>query len=102
MRQGCGSHRSPDATQAKERAERADLNRGLHGGSRANYNRNARKGRDFVASGYRAEIMLPIGEEEGFGRIRTRTKNSAEAVLSPRYISVATPGAAPVAEGSAV
>eukprot|EP00752_Nemacystus_decipiens_P015949 g14254.t1 len=95
MRQGGGSHRNPTAAQAKERAARGDLNRGLHGGSRANYNRNARKGRDFVASGYRAEIMLPVGEEERSVRFRARTKDSAEAVLAPRYISVSKPGAAP-------
>ncbi|CAN0397301.1 unnamed protein product, partial [Ectocarpus sp. 13 AM-2016] len=44
MRQGLGSHRNPTATQAKGRAARGDLNRSLHGGSRANHNRTSRKG----------------------------------------------------------
>lgn len=78
------------------------MNRGLHGAYRANYNRNARAGRDFVASGYRAEIMLPVGKGERSVRFRAKTKDSAEAVLSPRHISAATPGATPVTEGSAV
>ncbi|CAB1100333.1 unnamed protein product [Ectocarpus sp. CCAP 1310/34] len=102
MRQGLGSHRNPTAAQAKERGARGDILRGLHGPCRANYNRNARKGRDFVASGYRAEVMLPVGEGERSVRIRARTKDSDEAVLSPWYISVAAPGATPVADGSAV
>eukprot|EP00752_Nemacystus_decipiens_P018315 g16431.t1 len=58
-------HGHPTATQAaKESAARGDLNRGLHGGSQANFHRNARKGRGFVASGCRADMMLPVGEEE--------------------------------------
>ena len=98
MREGLGSHRNPTATQAKERAAQGDLNRGLHGGRRANYNRNARKGKDFVASGYRAEIMLPL---MGAVKVNARSKGSPNAVLFPRYMSVVRPRAAPVAEGGA-
>ncbi|CAN0183468.1 unnamed protein product, partial [Ectocarpus sp. 4 AP-2014] len=44
MRDGLGTHRNPTAQQAKERAALGDLNRGLAGKTRANWNRNARAG----------------------------------------------------------
>lgn len=101
MRDGLGSHRNPTATQAKERAARGDLNRGLHGRSRANHNRNARKGEDFIATGYRAQIFLPTTEKERSGTQRAPSRKSTAAVLFPRYISVVRPRADPAVEGNA-
>lgn len=103
MRQGLGSHRNPTATQAKERAARGDLNRGLHGGSRANHNRNARAGNDFMATGVRGDIMLPLQGGKS-GTIRAPSRKSHAAVVSPRYISYVRPPAPPapsVEDGSA-
>ncbi|CAM9626003.1 unnamed protein product [Pylaiella littoralis] len=91
MRDGLGSHRNPTATQAKERAARGDLNRSLHGRSRANHNRNARRGQDYIASGYRARIMLPITEGERSATMRPSSWNTPAAVLFPRYISYDNP-----------
>ncbi|CAB1103904.1 unnamed protein product [Ectocarpus sp. CCAP 1310/34] len=101
MRQGLGSHRNPTATQAKERAARGDLNRGLHGGSRANHNRTSRKGNDFIASGVRGQIILPVTDEERSATMRAPSRNPASAVMFPRYLSIVKPRADPTVEGSA-
>ncbi|CAN0318150.1 unnamed protein product, partial [Pylaiella littoralis] len=70
IRAGLGTLRNPTAAQAKERSVRGDLNRGLHGGSRANFNRNARSGDDFNVSDYRAKIMLAVSEAETAENVR--------------------------------
>ncbi|CAM9944583.1 unnamed protein product [Pylaiella littoralis] len=98
IRAGLGTLRNPTAAQAKERSVRGDLNRGLHGGSRANFNRNARSGDDFNVSDYRAKIMLAVSEAETAENVRARSRNSSVAVLCPRYITVEPLSAPPVVE----
>ncbi|CAB1108720.1 unnamed protein product [Ectocarpus sp. CCAP 1310/34] len=98
VRAGLGTLRNPTAAQAKERSVRGDLNRGLHGGSRANFNRNARSGNDFIDSDYRSRIMLAVTQAEAAENVRARSRNSPNAVLCPRYISVEPLAAAPVVE----
>ncbi|CAM9229679.1 unnamed protein product [Ectocarpus sp. 12 AP-2014] len=100
IRAGLGTLRNPTAAQAKERSVRGDLNRGLHGGSRANFNRNARSGDDFNVSDYRGRIMLAVTQAEAAENARARSRNSPNAVLCPRYISVEPLAATPVVETS--
>ncbi|CAB1109281.1 unnamed protein product [Ectocarpus sp. CCAP 1310/34] len=91
MRQSLGSHSNPIAAQAKERTARGDLQRSLHGVSRANHNKNARKGEDFIASGIRGRIMLPVTDAERSATMRAPSRNPVSAVMFPRYISIDKP-----------
>lgn len=93
IRAGLGTLRNPTASQAKERAVRGDLNRGLHGGSRANMNRNARPGADFSVSGFRGQIMLGVTEEDKASPIRAKSRGTPQAVLFPRYLALKRPKA---------
>ncbi|CAB1101423.1 unnamed protein product [Ectocarpus sp. CCAP 1310/34] len=80
MCQCLGSHCNPTAAQAKERAAQEDLQRSLHGISRANH---ARKGEDFIASGIRGRIMLPSD--------RRRAVCYDAGALEERYLSCDVP-----------
>ncbi|CAM9805802.1 unnamed protein product [Pylaiella littoralis] len=87
IRAGLGTLRNSTAAMAKQCSVLRDLNRGLHGGSRMNSNRNARRGEDFEFGGFRGAIMLTVTDAERAATVRAHSRKYSCAVLCPRHLT---------------
>ncbi|CAM9799981.1 unnamed protein product, partial [Ectocarpus fasciculatus] len=87
IRAGGGTTRNPTARMAKRRSQQGDRHRGVHGFSRMNSNKNARKeGPDLAGS--RGKLMLSVTDEERRMSVNARSKGFVESVPCPRVVEV--------------